>query len=218
MLQWQAVNWDRVWRTSTLTPLHLINLKQTTTDTFNSMLYVDVHAAGVKAHSRNGLLAPVWCARPLLQRLWWSFFLSSYIRFGTGHFQLVSSTTGHTKLINFPRTTPLPNGAAALRGPVHNVVMTRRSKVVWPVPQLRRKIAIARCIVFVWGRGPAVTSLYIDIWGENFRPKMIQNASKTANVVCCTYWILFELSVQWYFKYKYSTYSSWALKCNFSLH
>lgn len=152
--------------------LHLINLKQTTaTDTFNSMLYVDAHAAGVKAHSRNGLLAPVWCARPLLQRLWWSFFFSS-IRFGTGHFQLVSSTTGHTKLINFLRTTPLPNGAAALRGPVHNVVMTRRSKVVWPVPQLRRKIAIARCIVFVWEEGGQEWPVYILIYGEKtFIPK-----------------------------------------------
>lgn len=73
--------------------------------------------------------------------------------FATGHFQLVSSTTGHTKLIHFLRTTPLPNGVAALRGLVHNVVMTRRSKVAWPVPQLRGKIAIARCIVCVRRRG-----------------------------------------------------------------
>lgn len=94
------------------------------------------------------------------------FFFPSHIRFGTGHFQLVSSTTGHTKLINFLRTTPLPNGAAALRGPVHNVVMTRRSKVVWPVPQLRRKIAIARCIVFVWEEGGQQWPVYILIYVE----------------------------------------------------
>lgn len=41
---------------------------------------------------------------------------------------LVSSRTGYTKLINFERTTPPPNGAAALCSRVHNAVMTPRSK------------------------------------------------------------------------------------------
>lgn len=43
------------------------------------------------------------------------------------------------KIIHFLRTTLLPNGAAALRGPAHNALMTSGSKVVWPVSQLRRK-------------------------------------------------------------------------------
>lgn len=221
MLQWQAVRWDRVWRTGTLTPaLHLINLKQTTTtDMFNSMLYVDVHAAGVKAHSRNGLLAPVWCARPLLQRLWWSFFPLPYtfwyrpLPVGIKHHRpyKINQFSAHDSPPKWCGCSPRP-GAQCGNDP----------QVKGRLASSSIKEKDCNCTMHrfcVRGRGPAVTSLYIDICGENFHPRMIQNASKAANVACCSYWIFFfQLSVQWYFKYKYSKYSSRALKCNFSLN
>lgn len=118
--------------TATLTPCPPLAPYQLetdhTTDTLNFMVYVKVSAACPESSFHKPFIGSVLGVinRHRSCRLWCCFFF--YTFFVTGHFQSVSSTTGHTQLIHFLRTTPLPNGVAAPRGPVHNAVMTPRVK------------------------------------------------------------------------------------------
>lgn len=130
----------------------LIKPKQISqSETFHVMQPVELAQPSLPYERDSGSLCSDFFFLFLLQTSFSSPFLPcTFLFLQTGPLHLVhwlSSRTGYTKLINFQRTTPPPNGAAALCGPVHNAVMTPRSKVTWPVPQLRGKIALARCVV-----------------------------------------------------------------------
>lgn len=92
---------------------------------------------------------------------------------------------------------------------LHNTVMTRRSKVAWPVPQLRGKIAIARCVVCVRRRGPAVAGVCGIHW-QGFRLEINLFAPQTALKMRCflifrNFWTVFCMCIicQIIFKLRY---------------
>lgn len=197
--------------------LHLINLKQTAQPIHSIFCFMLMSMPlCLKDRFINALLAQFWCARPLLYRLWWRFL---YTFFFFCYWPLPVGIKHHRpyKINPFSAHDSPPKWCGCSPGPVHNVVMTHRSKVAWPVPQLRGKIAIARCIVCVRRRGqqwPVYTE-YIDVgfaWRENFHPTMIQKALKV-HCICFQQFLdnqftclilFFPKSVKWYFKHKYS--------------
>lgn len=113
---------------------------------FNFMVYVNVHAACLK-----GLLAQILEVSPYLQR----FSVHSYRLF-----PVVSGTISHTKLIHFLRTTPLPNGVAALRGPGAQCGNDLRVKGRLVSSSIKGKDCNCTMHRLSEKKGPAVTRIY----------------------------------------------------------
>lgn len=145
------------WHPDTLSPYQLET--DHTTDTFNFMVYVKVYAACLKAHFIKRFIGSVLASQSEIVLVGFDVVFL-YIFFVTAHFQLISSTTGHTKLINFLLTTPFPKWCGCSPRPGAQCGNDPRSKVAWPVPQLRQKDCSCTIHRFCDKKGPAVTGIY----------------------------------------------------------
>lgn len=78
---------------------------------------------------------------------------------------VVSGTISHTKLIHFLRTTPLPNGVAALRGPGAQCGNDLRVKGRLVSSSIKGKDCNCTMRRLSEKKGPAVTRTYVEYIG-----------------------------------------------------